>query len=92
MHLTQASLGDLAVLRAALSERRILPVLECSAGVGIPPVAAARRAGIQCGLGTDGANCSSGWICFRRDGFAVLSSRLRRDPVAPEEAFLDGNR
>lgn len=87
VHLTQASLGDLAVLRARSASAAFCPVSNAALGVGIPPVAAARRAGIQCALGTDGAMCSERLDMFEEMRFAVLSSRLRRDPVAPEDAF-----
>jgi 5-methylthioadenosine/S-adenosylhomocysteine deaminase len=87
VHLTQASQGDLAVLAARGVCAAFCPVSNAVLGVGIPPVRAARVAGLLCGLGTDSAISSERQDLFEEMRMAVMGSRLRSAPVTEQEVF-----
>jgi len=92
VHLTQASRGDLAVLAARGVSAAFCPVSNAVLGVGIPPVRAAREAGLQCGLGTDSAVSCERQDMFEEMRMAVMGSRLRSAPVTEAEAFAMATR
>ncbi len=87
VHLTQASQGDYAILKARGVNAAFCPSSNAALGAGIPPIAQARRGGVLCGLGTDSAVSNERMDMFDEMRFAVLSSRIRNDPITPSEAF-----
>ncbi len=87
VHLTQASQGDLAVLAARRVSAAFCPVSNAVLGVGIPPIRAARDAGLLCGLGTDSAISCERQDLFEEMRMAVIGSRLRSAPVTEQEVF-----
>lgn len=87
VHLTQASRGDFAILKARGVAAAFCPSSNAALGVGIPRIALARRVGLQCGLGTDSAISCERLDMFEEMRFALLTSRLRNDPLTPEDVF-----
>jgi len=87
VHLTQASRGDFAILKARGVSAAFCPVSNAALGAGVAGIAAARRAGLTCGFGTDSAISSERLDMFEEMRFALLASRVRNDPLAPSDVF-----
>jgi len=87
VHLTQASDADFALLASREAAAVFCPVSNALLGVGLPRIAAARRSGLVCGLGTDSAISNERLDMFEEMRFAVLTSRTLGEPISAKDAF-----
>ncbi|MCC6485777.1 MAG: amidohydrolase family protein [Armatimonadetes bacterium] len=87
VHLTQATEPDLSLLAVRQCSAAFCPSSNAALGNGIPPIAAARRAGLLCCLGTDSAISSQRLDMFEEMRLAVLTSRIKGDPITACEAL-----